>query len=251
MFMSARNAKMLYIQSQRYAIVRWPWKWRTENPTAIRGSPELVHLAKILGACPRRARPYRIRDEQKRNEFAALNALVMTPALMMLGRTVRVNMNNDRVQIIVNVTFNPSIRHGNDIRRLGSSTRGCTEYQIGPAGYEQELTLEQVGIVIRNDKACDKDTKDLRAPFIRNCISPTKTTKAYIENQNTEEYPAYSLGDVPAGVFGLRSSTLYRFGKWASSALRWDLLTLRRVPCLGMRMMLEQEHSKYRGSGPG
>jgi hypothetical protein len=70
MFMSARNAKIL------------------ENPTAIRGSPEFVHLAKILGACPRRARPYRIRDEQKRNEFAALNALVMTPALMMLGRTL-------------------------------------------------------------------------------------------------------------------------------------------------------------------
>lgn len=93
----------------------------------MNGSPESVHLAKILGACPRRARPYRIRDEQKRKEFAALNALVMTPALMMLGKTVRVNMNNDRVRIIVNVTFNSSIRHGNDIGRLSSSTRGCEE----------------------------------------------------------------------------------------------------------------------------
>ena len=82
------------------------------------------HRVKILGACPRRARPYRIRDEQKRNEFAALNALVMTPALMMLGRTVQVNMSDDEVWIVVDVTFNPSIRHRNNIRRLGSSTRG-------------------------------------------------------------------------------------------------------------------------------
>jgi len=59
-----------------------------ENATATQGRPLFVHFVKTLGACPRRARPYRIRDEQKRNEFAALNALVVTPALMMLGRTL-------------------------------------------------------------------------------------------------------------------------------------------------------------------
>jgi hypothetical protein len=55
-------------------------------------------------------------------------------------------------------------------------------YQTCPAGHEQELTLEQVGIVIRNNKARDEDTEDLHAPSIRTCIIPTKTTKTYIEN---------------------------------------------------------------------
>jgi hypothetical protein len=55
-------------------------------------------------------------------------------------------------------------------------------YQTNPAEHAQELTLEQVGVVIRNNKARDEDTKDLRAPSIRACIIPTKTIKTYIEN---------------------------------------------------------------------
>jgi len=92
------------------------------------GRPLLVHFVKIFGACPRRARPYRIRDEQKRNEFAALNALVMTPALMMLGRAVDVDMNKNELKFAFGVTFDPSSRHRNNIRRLGGSTRGYIEY---------------------------------------------------------------------------------------------------------------------------
>jgi len=92
------------------------------------GRPLLVHLVKILGACPRKARPYKIRDEQKRNEFAALNALVVMPALMMLGRAVHMNKNNRNLQDICNVTFNPSSRHRDNIGRLGGSTRGYRKH---------------------------------------------------------------------------------------------------------------------------
>ena len=45
-----------------------------------------MQYEKMRGACPRMERPYKMRDEQKRNELAAENALVKTTALMIEGR---------------------------------------------------------------------------------------------------------------------------------------------------------------------
>lgn len=56
--------------------------------TAARGRPFFVQYVKILGACPRRARPYNTREEEKRNELPAENAEVKMHALMMCGRTL-------------------------------------------------------------------------------------------------------------------------------------------------------------------
>lgn len=56
--------------------------------TAMIGNPLLVHLVKMIGACPRNARPYKIRDEQYRKELPAEKAEVKMAALMMEGRTV-------------------------------------------------------------------------------------------------------------------------------------------------------------------
>lgn len=55
--------------------------------TAIIGRPCFVQYAKIFGACPRMARPYKIRDEQNRNELPAEKALVKIAALIIDGRT--------------------------------------------------------------------------------------------------------------------------------------------------------------------
>lgn len=60
----------------------------TQNPTAMMGNPFFVHLAKIRGAWPRRASPYKIRDEVNKKLLPAENALVKTPALMMWGKTL-------------------------------------------------------------------------------------------------------------------------------------------------------------------
>jgi hypothetical protein len=45
-----------------------------------------VQYEKIRGACPRIDRPYKIRDEQNKNELLAENALVKTAALMIDGK---------------------------------------------------------------------------------------------------------------------------------------------------------------------
>ena len=44
-----------------------------------------MQYVKIRGACPRMARPYKMREEQNKNELPAENALVKIAALMMEG----------------------------------------------------------------------------------------------------------------------------------------------------------------------
>ena len=58
---------------------------RTLAIMAVIGRPFFVQYEKTRGACPRMERPYKMRDEQKRNELAAENALVKTTALMIEG----------------------------------------------------------------------------------------------------------------------------------------------------------------------
>lgn len=48
----------------------------------------MVHLAKMRGACPRTARPYKMREDVKRKELPAEKAEVKTHALMMCGRAL-------------------------------------------------------------------------------------------------------------------------------------------------------------------
>ena len=120
-----------------------------------------MHLVKILGACPRKARPYKIRDEQKKYEFAALNALVVIPALMMLGKTVRINENNHKLRGVFDVTFNPSSRHRENIGRLGGSTRGYLKTLGQSFRIWIRLTLKQARVIVRNDEAGDEDTENL------------------------------------------------------------------------------------------
>lgn len=45
-----------------------------------------MQYEKMRGACPRMDRPYKIRDEQNKNELPAENALVKIAALTMDGR---------------------------------------------------------------------------------------------------------------------------------------------------------------------
>jgi len=56
-----------------------------EQSTATIGKPFFVHLVRIWGACLRIAKPKRMREEQKRNEFPAENALVNMPAVTIVG----------------------------------------------------------------------------------------------------------------------------------------------------------------------
>ena len=52
------------------------------------GKPFLVHLAKILGACPSQARPYKVREAAYRSEFPAEKAATRMTALMIDGSTL-------------------------------------------------------------------------------------------------------------------------------------------------------------------
>ena len=61
-------------------------KKHTVASTAMIGRPFSVQYEKTRGACPRMDRPYKIRDEQNKNELPAENALVKTAALMIEGR---------------------------------------------------------------------------------------------------------------------------------------------------------------------
>lgn len=54
----------------------------TQVKTATIGRPALVHLAKMRGAWPRTARPYKIREAVYKNELPAENAEVKTQALI-------------------------------------------------------------------------------------------------------------------------------------------------------------------------
>lgn len=50
------------------------------------GRPFFVQYEKTRGACPRMDRPYKMRDEQNKNELPAENALVKMAALMTEGK---------------------------------------------------------------------------------------------------------------------------------------------------------------------
>lgn len=58
-----------------------------EKSTAASGRPLFVQYENIFGAWPLMDNPYKIRDEQKRREFPAENALVRIPALITDGST--------------------------------------------------------------------------------------------------------------------------------------------------------------------
>lgn len=58
---------------------------RTQNNTETMGRPFFVQYVNIRGACPRMARPYKMREAQNTNELPAENALVKIAALMMEG----------------------------------------------------------------------------------------------------------------------------------------------------------------------
>lgn len=59
-----------------------------EARMAAIGRPCFVQYARNRGACPRNARPYRIRDELNRKELPAEKADVKMHALMMCGSTL-------------------------------------------------------------------------------------------------------------------------------------------------------------------
>lgn len=59
----------------------------TQKRIARRGRPHFVHRANNLGACPRRASPYKIRDALNKEAFPAERALVITQPLMIWGKT--------------------------------------------------------------------------------------------------------------------------------------------------------------------
>lgn len=61
----------------------------TETITATHGRPPWVQVVKIFGALFCTANPYRIRDAEKMNVFAAEKADVINTALTMEGRTMR------------------------------------------------------------------------------------------------------------------------------------------------------------------
>lgn len=56
--------------------------------TQTHGNPVLFVLRKILGACPRYARPYNAREEMNRSAIPADHALVTKAAFMIDGRTL-------------------------------------------------------------------------------------------------------------------------------------------------------------------
>jgi len=58
----------------------------TLHSTETIGRPFFVQYEKMRGACPRIDRPYKIRDEQNKNELPAEKALVKMAALMIEGR---------------------------------------------------------------------------------------------------------------------------------------------------------------------
>jgi hypothetical protein len=60
----------------------------TDTNTAYRGTPLSVQYVRNLGACPRNASPYKIREEQNKKVSPAEKALVKIPALRTLGRTL-------------------------------------------------------------------------------------------------------------------------------------------------------------------
>ena len=73
--------------------------------SAGQGTPVLLTLAKIFGALPSAARPYRVREPMYRSEFAALSTKIRMHALMTWFRvliparvaaiaTNRVNLNS-------------------------------------------------------------------------------------------------------------------------------------------------------------
>jgi len=59
-----------------------------ETAMATYGIPPLEHLAKNIGASPRRPIPYKIRLAAKRIPFAAENTAIKIPALMIEGSTL-------------------------------------------------------------------------------------------------------------------------------------------------------------------
>jgi len=61
---------------------------RQQVRTATIGRPFLVVYENSFGACPRIERPYRMREEQNRNEFPAENAEVKMAAFTIEGRAL-------------------------------------------------------------------------------------------------------------------------------------------------------------------
>lgn len=58
------------------------------TPTAAKGKPAFVQYVKNVGAWPRRARPYKIREAQNKKLLPAEKADVKMAALTIDGRTV-------------------------------------------------------------------------------------------------------------------------------------------------------------------
>ena len=96
------------------------------------GRPFFVHLAKILGACPRSARPYRIRDEQKRKLLPAENALVKIPALTIEGRTAserkreEAQISKCSLCVCMLLTLDAGTGHGDNVGRLSRGAVACS-----------------------------------------------------------------------------------------------------------------------------
>lgn len=97
----------------------------TEANMENNGRPFLVQYVKNFGACPRSARPYRIRDAQNRKLFPAEIALVKIPALMICGKTNSNHREPFKLHDTSTVsrykhTFDTGTRYCDDKGRLGS-----------------------------------------------------------------------------------------------------------------------------------
>ena len=137
--------------------------------------PFFVQYVNTLGACPRIASPYRMRDAENRNEFPAENADVNTHALITDGSTLipaRVNA----------ITYGDSA--------------------AVPESFSRLLSLYGTSMpVIKIPRICAFQGERL--------ATPDNTEMTYVEHEDTPEDAANGLGNVTTGALSLRRSTVY------------------------------------------
>lgn len=133
---------------------------RTQKRTARRGRPHFVQRANNLGACPRRASPYKIRDALNKEAFPAERALVNTQALMIWGKTRYGQSSN----FFYSSTKNPYLWHRHDSLQsrkvIEQQCRFLSHMSIRKLSFMGH-TLKQGVIIVSNQHADHYDTKDL------------------------------------------------------------------------------------------
>ena len=177
-----------------------------------------MHLAKILGACPRSARPYRIRDEQKRKLLPAENALVKMPALTIEGRTAgerqKAQISGCPARRCMLLTFDAGAGHGDNVGRLSRGSVACSakERRVSIANLKDTGTFAPFSKsgslygtnmpVIRMPKICIGCIVNMSGTVIERCT--------HVEDDDAVEHTANGLGDVRPRALSLRRSAAHR-----------------------------------------